>query len=138
MCVHGVCVCSLLTAVCVHLDGLNAEHKFQVWDTILDHTSRPFLSVPFHYRVSLGLQEETDQMTLKPKSICNRVVKSIKVGFSLFMFNPLVLFGHFRPKKKNFFEILKIATSSEWYETRLLLWELLCDHEKKQTKKKQS
>ncbi len=37
------CVCSILTAVCVHLDGLNAEHKFQVWDTILDHTSRPFL-----------------------------------------------------------------------------------------------
>ncbi len=47
-CVHGVCVCmcvcSLLTAVCVHLDGLNAEHKFQVWDTILGQTSRPFLS----------------------------------------------------------------------------------------------
>ncbi len=37
------CVCSILTAVCVHLDGLNAEHKFQVWDTILDHTSGPFL-----------------------------------------------------------------------------------------------
>ncbi len=30
-----VCVCvfvrSLLTAVCVHMDGLNAEHKFRVW-----------------------------------------------------------------------------------------------------------
>uniref|UniRef100_A0A8C1F6S1 Dpy-19-like 1, like (H. sapiens) n=2 Tax=Cyprinus carpio TaxID=7962 RepID=A0A8C1F6S1_CYPCA len=24
-------VCSLLTAVCVHLDGLNAEHQFRVW-----------------------------------------------------------------------------------------------------------
>ncbi len=41
-----VCVCSLLcvcvcvfTAVCVHLDGLNAEHKFRVWVTILGHTS---------------------------------------------------------------------------------------------------
>ncbi len=33
------CVCSLLTAVCVHLDGLNAEHQFQVWVTILDNTS---------------------------------------------------------------------------------------------------
>uniref|UniRef100_A0A8C1NPC9 Uncharacterized protein n=1 Tax=Cyprinus carpio TaxID=7962 RepID=A0A8C1NPC9_CYPCA len=29
-------VCSLLTAVCVHLDGLNAEHQFRVWVTILD------------------------------------------------------------------------------------------------------
>ncbi len=34
-----VCVCSLLTAVCVHLDGLNAEHQFRVWVTILDNTS---------------------------------------------------------------------------------------------------
>ncbi len=25
VCAHGVCV---LTTVCVHLDGLNAEHKF--------------------------------------------------------------------------------------------------------------
>ncbi len=25
--------------VCVHLDGLNAEHKFRVWVTILGHTS---------------------------------------------------------------------------------------------------
>ncbi len=32
-------VCSLL---CVHLDGLNAEHKFQVWVTILGHTPLPF------------------------------------------------------------------------------------------------
>ncbi len=30
-----MCVCSLLTAVCVHLDGLNAEHKFRVWVTYL-------------------------------------------------------------------------------------------------------
>ncbi len=36
-----VCVCSLLTAVCVHLDGLNAEHKFQVWDA-----TRHVLSFP--------------------------------------------------------------------------------------------
>ncbi len=33
------CVCSLLTAVCVHLDGLNAEDQFRVWVTILDNTS---------------------------------------------------------------------------------------------------
>ncbi len=45
-CVFTVCVfvCSLLTAVYVHLDGWNAEHKFPVWDTILGHMSRPFLS----------------------------------------------------------------------------------------------
>uniref|UniRef100_A0A8C2JEH8 Unc-13 homolog D (C. elegans) n=1 Tax=Cyprinus carpio TaxID=7962 RepID=A0A8C2JEH8_CYPCA len=38
VCVHGVCVC-VFTTVCVHFDGLNAEYKFQVWDTILGHTS---------------------------------------------------------------------------------------------------
>ncbi len=32
------CVC-VLTTVCVHLDGLNAEHKFRVWVTISGHTS---------------------------------------------------------------------------------------------------
>ncbi len=32
-------MCSLLTAVCVHLDGLNAEDQFRVWVTILDNTS---------------------------------------------------------------------------------------------------
>ncbi len=51
VCVHNVCVCSLLTAVCVHLDGLNSEHKFQVWETILGHTSRPFLPFPFHLSI---------------------------------------------------------------------------------------
>ncbi len=48
MCVHGVCVvCVCLftshCCVCVHLDGLNAEHKFRVRVTILGHMSRPFL-----------------------------------------------------------------------------------------------
>ncbi len=38
-CSQCVCVCSLLTAVCVHLDGLNAEGQFRVWFTILDNTS---------------------------------------------------------------------------------------------------
>ncbi len=33
--------------VFVHLDGLNAEHKFRVWVTILGHTSRPVPSRPF-------------------------------------------------------------------------------------------
>ncbi len=32
----------VFTAVCVHLDGLNAEHKFRVWVTILGHTSLHF------------------------------------------------------------------------------------------------
>ncbi len=39
-CVHGVCVC-------VHLDGLNAEHKFRVWVTILGHTSLHFIILHF-------------------------------------------------------------------------------------------
>ncbi len=36
-----VCVC-VFTAVCVHLDGLNAEHKFRVWVTISGHMSLHF------------------------------------------------------------------------------------------------
>ncbi len=35
VCVHGVCT----------LDGLNAEHDFQVWVTILGHTSLHFYSI---------------------------------------------------------------------------------------------
>ncbi len=46
VCVHGVCVCSLL-CVCT-LDGLNAEHKFRVWVTILGRMSLHF---HFHYIV---------------------------------------------------------------------------------------
>ncbi len=45
-CVFTVCVCVCLftshCCVCVHLDRLNAEPKFQVWNTILGHTSFPF------------------------------------------------------------------------------------------------
>ncbi len=38
VCVHGVCVhCCVCT-----LDGLNAEHKFRVWVTILGRMSRHF------------------------------------------------------------------------------------------------
>ncbi len=36
-CVFTVCVC-VFTAVCVHLNGFNAEHKFQLWVTTLGHT----------------------------------------------------------------------------------------------------
>ncbi len=39
VCVFTVCVCSLLTAVLGNLDGLNAEHQFRVWVTILDNAS---------------------------------------------------------------------------------------------------
>ncbi len=43
VCVRGVC---MFTAVCVcTLDGLNAEHKFRVWVTILGHMSRHFFKV---------------------------------------------------------------------------------------------
>ncbi len=41
--VHSVC--SLLTAVCVHLDGLNAEDQFRVWVTIFDNTSHLFIII---------------------------------------------------------------------------------------------
>ncbi len=41
--VHSVCV--LYSLLCVHLDGLNAEHQFRVWVTILDNTSHYFFLV---------------------------------------------------------------------------------------------
>ncbi len=41
VCVRGVWVCSLL-CVCT-LDGLNAEHEFRVWVTILGRMSRHFI-----------------------------------------------------------------------------------------------
>ncbi len=37
VCVRGVCG---FTAVCVYMDGLNAEHKFRVWVTKLGRMSR--------------------------------------------------------------------------------------------------
>ncbi len=46
-CVFTVCVCSLL-CVCT-LDGLNAEHKFRVWVTILGRMSRHF-HFHFHFK----------------------------------------------------------------------------------------
>ncbi len=51
----------VFTTVCVHLDGSNAEHKFQVWVTILGHTSLPF---PFpliflpHQLLPLGIYSD--------------------------------------------------------------------------------
>ncbi len=39
VCVHGVCVFTV--SVCT-LDGLNAEHKFRVWVTILGCMARHF------------------------------------------------------------------------------------------------
>ncbi len=43
VCVHGVCVC-VHCYVCT-LGGMNAEHKFRVWVTILGLTSLHFLSL---------------------------------------------------------------------------------------------
>uniref|UniRef100_A0A671RCI5 protein-tyrosine-phosphatase n=1 Tax=Sinocyclocheilus anshuiensis TaxID=1608454 RepID=A0A671RCI5_9TELE len=51
-----VCV---FTTVCVHLDGLNAEHKFRVWVTILDHTS-------LHFYKSLSSSAAPPQFTRTP------------------------------------------------------------------------
>ncbi len=43
VCVHGVCVCVFTVCVCVcTLDGLNTEHKFRVWVTILGHVTFTF------------------------------------------------------------------------------------------------
>ncbi len=43
-----VCVC-VFTAVCVHLHGLNAEHKFRVWVTNSGHMSLHFTFSKFVY-----------------------------------------------------------------------------------------
>ncbi len=43
----GVCSWCVFTTVCEHLNGLNAEHKFRVWVSILDHTSFHFHSLIF-------------------------------------------------------------------------------------------
>ncbi len=46
-CVFTVCVCvCVFTALCVHLDGLKAEYTFQVWVTILGHTSLSLFNAP--------------------------------------------------------------------------------------------
>lgn len=61
MCSRCVCVCFLLTAVCVHLHGCNAKHRFRVWNTILGHVSLYLLItalIPFLLKLSV-----------KPKSI---------------------------------------------------------------------
>ncbi len=39
----------VFTAACVHLDGLNAEHKFRVWVTLSGHTSLHFSFTKFDY-----------------------------------------------------------------------------------------
>ncbi len=57
-CVH-CCVC-VFTAVCVcvcvcTLDGLNAEHKFRVWVTILGHMSRHF-HVNCHFGIGVSIE----------------------------------------------------------------------------------
>ncbi len=49
VCSQCVCVCVCVFTVWVHLDGLNAEHKFWVWVTILGHTSLHLIFSKFVY-----------------------------------------------------------------------------------------
>ncbi len=62
LCVHGVCVCVCsLLCVCT-LDGLNAEHKFRVWVTILGRMSRFFflkgsIKPDFPLQMSLNMDD---------------------------------------------------------------------------------
>ncbi len=41
-------------SVCVHLDGLNAEHQFRVWVTILDNTSHYYWLKCSNSQLGLG------------------------------------------------------------------------------------
>ncbi len=69
--VFTVCVCSLLTAVCVHLDGLNAEHQFRVWVTILDNTSLIIIIIICYARVSWVscMKRQSKNAALKLKEV---------------------------------------------------------------------
>ncbi len=55
VCVHGMCV---------HLDGLNAEHEFWVWVTILSWISRHF-----HFQIQLHRKSMHKKLPMKGKLI---------------------------------------------------------------------
>ncbi len=56
--------------VCVHLDGLNAEHKFRVWVTILGHTPRHFTFTLFKTIFqTFSLQFVSSKVHFKKKNI---------------------------------------------------------------------
>ncbi len=69
-CVHGVCV---FTAVCVHLDELNSEHKFWVWITILGHTSLHFFPLSFiHSSIHSLLFQTIEVNVLQNIILCSK------------------------------------------------------------------
>ncbi len=70
--VHGVCVCVCsLLCVCT-LDGLNAEHKFRVWVTILGRMSCHFhLQMLCSQEVSVSRQVVNAQVNVKLMDRCH-------------------------------------------------------------------
>ncbi len=55
----------------MHLDGLNTEHKFQVWVTILGHTSLHFTSSTHFVKVwgeSVRLNVSLRKVSFAPES----------------------------------------------------------------------
>ncbi len=51
-----LCFFSSHCCVCAHLNGLNEEHKFRLWVTIIGHTSPPFLFyILFEPKSKVGL-----------------------------------------------------------------------------------
>ncbi len=68
------CVCSLLTAVCVHLDGLNAEDQFRVWVTIFDNTLQFIL---------LFLSLYSSFHKFRPKTVFNQKLNEKVIALNL-------------------------------------------------------
>ncbi len=71
-------VCSLL-CVCA-LDGINAEHKFRVWVTILGHMSLSVITLGFiHHKQYCTLETDEVILCVLTMSTCSSVVSSMHV-----------------------------------------------------------
>ncbi len=75
------CSGCVFTAVCVHLDGLNAENKFRVWVTILGHTHH----FPLYQKLTYSLKNKatfySQFVKLTTENVCSTnelLVKAFK------------------------------------------------------------
>ncbi len=74
----AICVC-VFTAVCVRLDGLNAEHKFLVWVTISGHMSLHFTSLSLNSFMSGCANHFTPDCFLNEGQIKAGFVEKLKL-----------------------------------------------------------
>ncbi len=111
-CVFTVCVCSLL-CVCT-LDGLNAEHEFRVWVTILGHTSLHFIITSYIWFASFMIYFYLYIYVFVIKFFCTHP------------FQPL---GRFQPPAESFQEMEKssrfgaeLRVNRWWQMFHLCVW----------------